>query len=154
MNFTAETLNAANHADICGAYYRLCKEHPFVPGANHKKVPYKDVLVAAEGTVQLSKLRGPGTVFKVGDLPEGLSLNFIVQSGGSVETHFTIGGMGQEQQGTFATLCNEALKHSGHAAPNPPYPRPICESSTELAAAFRKLQELAVGLFGALRGIG
>ncbi|WP_157798645.1 hypothetical protein [Dyella ginsengisoli] len=154
MNFTDEILSAANHAGICSAYYRLCNEHQFVPGTKNRKVPYKDVLAAADGKIQLSKLPGPGTAFKSGGLPEGLTLNFIVQSGGSVEAHFAIGGVGHEQQGTFATLCNEALKQSGQPVPSPPYPRPICGSPTELVAAFHALQELAVSLFGALRGIG
>ena len=154
MNFTAEILKAADQAGICSAYYRLCKEQPFLPGAANKKVPYKEVLAASAGIIQLSKLGGPGAAYKVGGLPDGLSLNLIVQSGGSVESHFTVHGVEQEQQGTFATLCNEAVKHSGQPAPSPPYPRPICSSSTQLVATFRTLQELAIALFGAVRAAG
>jgi hypothetical protein len=154
MNFTPEILAAAIHEGICDAYYKLCEEHPFVPGANNEKARYKDVLMAAEGTVQLTRLGGPGTVFGAGGLPDGLSLNFIIQSGNSVETHFIIRGAGNEQQGTFATLCNDALRYAGLPPPNPAYPRPVCSSTTELVGAFRALQELAITLFGALRGGG
>jgi hypothetical protein len=154
MNYTRDILVAASHGGIGDAYYKLCKEHPLIPGTSVKKVPYKDILSAAEGVVLLSKLAGPGLVFKLGGLPDGISLNFIIQSGGSVETHFVIGQAGHEQHGTFAILCNEALKHVGQPTPVPAYPRPVCSTATELVTVFCVLQELVLALSGAFREAG
>ena len=154
MNYSRDILDAASHVGIWDAYYKLCKEHPLVPGTSVKKVPYKDVLSAAEGVVLLSKLAGPGLVFKLGGLPDGVSLNFIIQSGGTVETHFVIGQAEHELHGTFAILCNEALKHVGQPTPVPAYPRPICSSATELVTVFYVLQELVLALSEAVLEAG
>ncbi|WP_458071773.1 hypothetical protein [Rhodanobacter sp. BL-MT-08] len=154
MNYTRDILVAASQSGIGDAYYKLCKEHPLLPGTSVKKVPYKDILSAAVGVVLLSKLAGPGIVFKLGGLPDGVCLNFIIQSGGWVETHFVIAQAGQEQHGTFAILCNEALKHAGQPAPVPAYPRPVCSSATELVTVFCVFQELILALSKAFHEAG
>lgn len=146
MSYPKDVLGAAIHAGTVRAYYKLCAEHPIILGTNVKKSPYKEVLSAAVGVVPLTKRAGPGAVFKLGGLPDDVSLDFIIQSGGSVETHFAIGQAGHEQHGTFAVLCNEAVRHAGQPAPVPPYPRPICSSATELVSVFCTLQQLIVAL--------
>jgi len=146
MNYAPALLSAANQAGICAAYYKLCAEHPLVPGSSAKKVPYKEILAAAKGQLSLSKLPGPGTVFRVEGLPQGVSLNFIIQSGGTIETDFSIQQAQRKDGGTFAILCNEAMKHSGLAAPNPAYPRPTCSSSDAMVAAFKRFHELLLAL--------
>ena len=146
MSYSKDVLGAAIHAGTARAYYKLCAEHPIILGTNVKKVPYKEILSAADGVVPLTKIAGPGTVFRLGGLPAGVSLDFIIQGGGSVETHFAIGQAGHEQHGTFAVLCNEAIRHAGQPIPVPPYPRPICSSATELVSVFYTLQQLILAL--------
>ena len=141
-------LAAANSAGVCGAYYRLCGEYPFISGSNTKKLPYKEILGAANGKILLSKLRGPGTVFQVEGLPKTISINFIIQTGGTIETDFLISEAEQEHRSTFAILCNEALKQAELPAPKPAYPRPVCSSAGDMVAAFVRLLELALVLAG------
>lgn len=144
MNFAPSILLAASSSGITEKYYGLCDRFPFKAGAPLKKVAAKEVLNAAQGTIQISKLAGPGTVFQLEGLPNGVSLNFIIQSGGTVETDFSVSFDGQEARGTFAILCNEATKHQGLPAPNPAYPRPICSSAQEMVSTFQSLRELAL----------
>ena len=137
-------LLAASSSGITDKYYGLCNRFPFKAGAPLKKVAAKEVLNAAQGTIQISKLVGPGTVFQLEGLPNGVSLNFIIQSGGTIETDFSVSFDGQEERGTFAMLCNEATKQQGLPAPNPAYPRPTCGSSQEAVSIFESLRELVL----------
>lgn len=144
MNFPPSILLAASSAGITEKYYDLCNRFPFKAGAPLKKVAAKEVLNSAQGTIQISKLAGPGTVFQLDGLPNGVSLNFIIQSGGTVETDFSVSFDDLEARGTFAILCNEAMKHQGLPAPNPAYPRPICSSAQDLVSVFKSFRELAL----------
>ncbi|MDF3196600.1 hypothetical protein [Pseudomonas sp. 1928-m] len=154
MNYDLSLLKAANSVGLCSAYYKLCNDHPFISGSGSKKIPFKEILAAAEGIINLSKLRGPGTVFQVGRLPEGVSLNIIIQSGGTVETDIIIQHPQKEYRATFAILSNETLKYAGLSAPNPAYPRPICASAKEMIIVFARLQELTISLAKAALNVG
>jgi hypothetical protein len=151
MNYTPELLIAANQADTCRAYYVLCDAYRFSPGSFNKKIPYKETLAAAAGKIVLSKLSGPGTVFQVGDLPLGIKLNFIIQSGGTVETDLSVFSAQHEYRGTFAILCNEATQHAGLPIPNPAYPRPVCSSANEMVTVFVCLRDFSIRLASALQ---
>lgn len=151
MNYDESLLSAAVSAGTCSEYYGLCSEYPLVPGQYSKKAPFKEILAAAEGNMPLTKQRGPGIVFEVGGLPEGVSLNIIVQSGGTIETDFVVEHADQAHRGTFAILCNEAMMHAGHSAPNPPYPRPVCASADAVVAVVRRLQGMVIALEKALK---
>jgi hypothetical protein len=154
MNYAPALLDAANQAGICEAYYQLCAQYPLVLGESNKKIPYKEVLQTATGRLALLKLKGPGTVFQLGELPNGLSLNFIIQTGGTVETDFEIEQGDRKYGGTFAILCNEARKHAGMSPPNPGYPRPICESATTMVTAFVAFRDLFLALARAVKNAG
>jgi len=132
MNYAPNLLAAANSAGICSAYYKLCNEFHVIPGTCNRKLPFKEILATANGAISLSKLAGPGTVFQVGELPAGVSIAFVIQTGNSIESGFSIVEAQQEHKGTLAILCNEALKYAALPAPNPAYPRPVCASATEM----------------------
>lgn len=142
MNFNPDFLAAVADSDVCGSYYDLCREHPLRIGAPIEKAPATAVLKAAAGRISLRKLSGPGTVFQLGGLPEGVSLNFIVQSRTTVETDFTVPFKGAQEGGTFAIVCNAALAHTRKSVPNPPYPRPESHSLEELLAIFQSFDAL------------
>lgn len=142
MNFEPSLLLAASSSGFTQKYYGLCDRFLLLAGAPIKKIAAKEVLNAAHGRIEIAKLTGPGTVFRLAGLPDDVSLNFIIQSGGTVETDFTLPFDGQQVRGTFAILCNESVKHQGHPMPNPPYPRPICGSAQEMVSTFQSLQEL------------
>jgi hypothetical protein len=127
---------------ISDTYYSLCREHPMRPDAPLAKVPAAVVLEAIAGRMSLGKLSGPGSVFQAKGLPEGLSLNFILQGRSSVETHFSVVSRSDSYTGTFATICHAATVASGAAPPDPPYPRPNFYSADELAAIFVKFEAL------------
>jgi hypothetical protein len=93
-------------------------------------------------------------VFSVGGLPNGVSLAVIVQTGGSIETGFSIQYIQQEHKGTFAILCNEACKFSGLPVPNPAYPRPICATAAEMITAFVRIKELTLAFAEAVQNAG
>jgi hypothetical protein len=93
-------------------------------------------------------LSGPGTGFQLSGLPDGVSLNFIVQSRTTVETDFTVPFKNAQQRGTFAIVCNAALVHHKMSVPTPPYPRPESHSIEELLAVFRGLDALVRKLAG------
>jgi len=142
LTFPSNLLVAADLAGVCSAYYELCSEYPNVLGSTNVKLPYKAILEAAKEKIALTKLLGPGIVFQVGGLPEGVWLNLIVQSGGSVETYFVIRQGDDEYRGTFAILCNQARVAAGR--PDPQYPRPICTTASGMVAAFAAIKELTL----------
>lgn len=144
MNLDASLLATAHSYRVTKQYYDLCERYCFEAGVPLKKTSVKEVLAAASGQVDISKLSGPGTVFQLRGLPEGTSLNFIVQSGGTVETDFCVTVDGQEVLNTFAVFCNAARRHQGLPPPDPAYPRPVCRSSEDMIAVFRKLKELVL----------
>jgi hypothetical protein len=152
MNLAPELLAAATRENICPAYYRLCAEYPYVAGMN--KTPYKEILAAAEDRLHLTKLSGPGSVLELVDLPDGLSLRFILQSGGTVETDFSVRENSAGFGGTFAIMCNEASKHAGLPPPNPGYPRPYCSSASAFVAVFDDLRHLLITLSRAVGDAG
>lgn len=154
MNYAPILLEAANSAGICSAYYKLCNEFPFTPGVCNKKLPHKEILAAADRNIPLSKLAGPGTVLSVEGLPNGVSLVVVVQTGGSIETGFSIQHAHQENKGTFAILCNEARKFAGLPVPNPAYPRPICATAAEMTTVFVRLKELTLAFANAVQNAG
>ena len=46
-------------------YYEVCDQHTMRIGEPIEKMPFKEVLKAAEGKIELNKLKGPGTGFEV-----------------------------------------------------------------------------------------
>jgi hypothetical protein len=152
MIFSTAFLAAVNESGICTAYYSLCQDHPLRPNAPLAKTPASAVLKAAAPQVLLTKLGGPGSVFRLDGLPDKMSLNFIIQGRSSVETDFSVPFGDFVQRGTFAILCNAATVAAGLPAPNPPYPRPEFRSMEELVtilgtfdALFRRLTVVANG---------
>ena len=146
MNFAPEFLSAVAASNICSSYYDLCNKHPLRIDAPPAKSPFKEVLKAAVGRVQLTKLSGPGTVYQLDGLPDGVALNFIVQGRSTVETDFVVPYKETKEGGTFAILCNAALAHSGQALPTPPYPRPQFCSLDELLVIFQSFDGLVRNL--------
>lgn len=142
MNLEDSLLDTAYAAGVTKQYYELCEKFQFGAGAPYKKVPFKAVLATASGRIDLSKLPGPGTVFQLGGLPAGLSLNFIVQSGGTVETDFCLSVGSETVRSTLALFCNTCLKNQGLPPPSPAYPRPICSSAENMVVVFESLKEI------------
>ncbi|WP_157212790.1 hypothetical protein [Herbaspirillum sp. CF444] len=146
MNFESSILLSTFSLGVTEKYYGLCDRFPYRAGALYAKIAAKELLNAAQGKIQISKLPGPGAVFQLVGLPDDVSLNFIVQSGGTVETDFSLLIDGQKARGTFAILCNESVKNQGFPAPNPAYPRPIGSSAEEMVSIFQSLGELVLVL--------
>lgn len=150
MSFEPSILLAALSLGVTERYYGLCDRFPLTSGVRHRKLTAKEVLNAAQGVLEISKLPGPGTVFQLLGLPTNVSLNFIIQSGGSVETDFSLSVDDSVVRGTFAILCNEAVKHQGLPPRTPGYPRPICGSAAEMIAAFQIIKALLLLLVEAM----
>ena len=142
MNFAPEFLALVSNSDVCSSYYALCREHPLRLDVPLAKAPWKDILQAAAGRVPLTRLRDPGRVFQLGGLPHDVSLNFIIQGGGTVETDLVVPWRGTPQRGTFAILCNQATGYSGNPLPDPPYPRPEFHSLDELLIVVQRFDTL------------
>ena len=142
MTLMSEFLATVAASDICRSYYALCHEHPLRPEMAKENAAAKQVLDAAAGLVPLEKLRGPGSAYRLLSLPNGISLNFIIQGRSAIETDFTVPFSGTCQRGTFAILCNAASTINGGPAPRPPYPRPTFHSLDELIAIFRQFDGL------------
>lgn len=142
MNFPDEFLAAVALSDVCTSYYGLCQMHPLRIGAPKVQAPAKEVIKAAAGRVALSKLRGPGSVYRLGGLPTGTSLACILQGRCTVETDFTVLFRETQQRGTFAVLCKDASAYSGQASATLPYPRPNFYDLEELLGIFRELDVL------------
>ncbi|MDQ1922248.1 hypothetical protein [Massilia pseudoviolaceinigra] len=144
MSAEASLFDTAYAAGVTKQYYELCGRFPLEPSASYKKVPFKAVLTAASGQIELSKLPGTGTVFQSEEMPDGVSLNFIVQSGGTVETDFCISVGNKVVRSTFAIFCNSCLKQQNLPLPKPAYPRPVCSSAEDLVVAFKSLRKLVL----------
>jgi hypothetical protein len=152
MSFSPDFIAAAAASDICASYYALCDEYPLRLNAPKASLTKNAILEAAAATsLSLEKLGGPGAVYRLSSLPDGLSLNFIVQGHGSLETDFTVQLADTAQRGTFATLCHSARISGGRPAHQPPYPRPTCLSADELVAAMKRLEDLT-RMLGSLTG--
>ena len=129
---------------LADKYYELCNQHPLRIGEPIEKMPFRDVLKAAEGKIDIIKLKAPGTCYEVQELPESVLLRFIVQSRTTVETHFELSSAKKEYVASFATMCLAAKEASGKEKPNPPYPRPQAHSLSELIKVFVELRDLAL----------
>ncbi len=75
-------------------------------------------------------------------MPDGSSLNFIIQGHSSVEASFSFRYENGEVRGTFATLCNATMAHGNVPARKPPYPRPEFRSIEELLKILERLSDL------------
>ena len=129
---------------LADKYYELCNQHPLRIGEPIEKMPFRDVLKAAEGKIDIIKLKAPGTCYEVQELPESVLLRFIVQSRTTVETHFELSSVKKEYVASFATMCLAAKEASAKEKPNPPYPRPQAHSLSELIKVFVELRDLAL----------
>ncbi len=142
MNFAPEFLAFVSNSDVCSEYYALCREHPLRIDVPLAKAPWREILRAAAGRVPLTKLGGPGTVVRLGGLPEGVSLDFIIQGRSTVDTIFDVPWRGQSECGRFAILCNLSTECSGNPLPDPPYPRPEFHSLDELLTILQRFDTL------------
>lgn len=142
MEYTSDFLAAVAASDIGPAYYALCREHPIRLDASPVKASSKDILKVASGRVAIENLQGRGTGFSLGALPDGVSLNFILQGRCTVETDFVVPFDTNPQSGTFATLCRAASIFHGGGHASPPYPRPNFYSIDELLDIFEKFDAL------------
>ncbi len=136
---------------LCDKYYQLCESHPLRIGEPIEKMPARVVLKNAEGKIEIFKLKGPGAVYKAEGLPEGLGLNYIVQSRTTVETHFQLNELKKDGLGTFAVLCFAVKEETKASKPNPPYPRPKAHTVEELIDVFVKLKHLAIEFYEAIK---
>jgi hypothetical protein len=129
---------------LADKYYAICNQHPLRIGEPIEKMPFKEVLKAAEGKIDIKKLKGPGTCYEVQGLPESVFLRFIVQSRTTVETHFELSRVKKEYVASFATMCFAAKEAAGKEKPKPPYPRPEAHTLSELIQVFTQLRDLAL----------
>jgi hypothetical protein len=125
-------LRAAADCGIHSSYYALCDNHPLRPSLPSISISSKNLLEATSGAVPLEKLRGPGSVYKLLALPDGIALNLIIQQRTTVETHFNISSGETIRTGTFAILCKQILESNDEPVRSPPYPRPTFHSIEEL----------------------
>ena len=139
-----EQLNKIEELGLCNKYYQICKDHPIRIGEPIEKMPARSILKKAEENIELIKLKGPGSVYSVAGLPEGLELNYIIQSRTSVETSIHLNKLEKKGLGTFAILCLEIKENTSGNKPNPPYPRPHAHTLDELIEVFIKLKKLAI----------
>ena len=136
---------------LADRYYDICRQHPLRVGETIEKMPYKEVLKAASGQIDIQKLKGPGTCYEVQGLPETVLLRFIVQGRTTVETHFELSGVKKEYVDSFATMCLSAKEAAGKEKPKPAYPRPEAHTLGELIKVFKNLRELALEFEWAVR---
>jgi hypothetical protein len=129
---------------LADKYYEICNQHPLRIGEPIEKMPFRDVLKAAEGRIDIAKLKGPGTCYDVQGLPGTVFLRFIIQSRTTIETHFELSSVKKENVASFATMCLTAKDASGKEKPNPAYPRPEAHSLNELIEVFVKLRDLSL----------
>ena len=125
-------------------YYEVCEQHPMRIGEPIEKMPYKEILKATEGKIELKKLKGPGTCFEVIGLPESVSLSFVIQSRTGVEAHIKFSAFEKEYLHSFATFSFGAKEAAAKEKPKPPYPRPQAYSLVEMVEVFVKLKGLAL----------
>ncbi|MCH1926809.1 hypothetical protein L9G74_18185 [Shewanella sp. C32] len=136
-----DQFNKIEELGLADKYYGICDQHPLRIGEPIEKMPYKEVLKAAEGLIDIKKLKGPGTCYEVVGLPETVFLRFIVQGRTRVETHFGLSGVHVH---SFAAMCLAAKEAAGKDRPKPPYPRPEAHSLDELIQVFTQLKNLAL----------
>lgn len=139
-----EQLTKFESVGLPDKYYEVCDQHPIRIGEPIEIMPFKEILKAAEGKIELNKLKGPGICFEVIGLPENLSLSFVIQSRTSVEGHLKFQNFEKEYLHSFATFCLAAKEAAGKEKPKPPYPRSQAHSLTEMVEVFIKLKELAL----------
>lgn len=150
MSLTPDFLAVILSSGICPAYYELCKQHPLRAGTPAAQASAKAILKAAAGRVSLTQAAGASSVFELGALPKGVSLNFIVQGRTAVETDFAIRIGVNDVCCTFAVACHDAAKAAGLPTPDPPYPRPEFHSLEELIGIFEQLDGLIRKLAAAI----
>lgn len=146
MDFSPEFLSLAMQSGACAHYYAICAEHPMRLGEGFSPAKASEIIKAAKGRMNLSKLAGPGTVLQLNELRQGAMLRFLLQGRCCVETDFSVTFNSSIQRGTLAVLCHAALLQAGAEAHSPPYPRPEFHSMDELFEVFQKLGELAIVL--------
>lgn len=142
MTLRSPFLSAALKAGIHTSYYALCDAHPLNLDAPKVSLAAKAVLGAAAGHLPLEKLRGPGAVYKLVALPEGMELNFILLGRDTVDTHFRISTAEAVHESSFAILSKNLLQVSGAPDPDPPYPRPSFYSMAELIGILQEFDRL------------
>ncbi|MDO6528053.1 hypothetical protein [Motilimonas sp. 1_MG-2023] len=125
-------------------YYEVCEQHPMRIGEPIEKMPYKEILKASEGKIELKKLKGPGTCLEVTGLPDSISLSFVIQSRTGVEAHIKFSAFEKEYLHSFATFSFAAKEAAAKEKPKPPYPRPQAHSLAEIVEVFVKLKGLAL----------
>lgn len=136
---------------LADKYYGICSQHSLRIGEPIEKMPYKEVLKAAEGHIHIQKLKGPGICYEVQGLPETLFLRFIVQGRTTVETDLQLSDFKKEYVSSFATMCLAAKEAAGKEKPKPPYPRPEAHTLGELINVFTQLRDLALEFDKAVR---
>jgi hypothetical protein len=146
MNYAPDLLAAAYSAGICAGYQELCSDYAVKAHGVATKLNGDEIVAAAYGQVPISKSSGRGLVFELASPPDDVSLKIIVLSGNAVETDFVIGRYRPRIRGSFAILCNKALKQAGLPLPSPAYPRPVCHSARDLAAVLGRLRDLVFAL--------
>ncbi len=137
--------------ELADKYYNICDRHTLRIGEPIEKMPFKEVLKAAKGKIDIQKLNGPGTCYEVQGLPDTVFLRFIVQSRTRVEPHFELSSVKKEYIASFATMCFAVKEAAGETKPKPPYPRPNAYSLSELIQVFIQLKELALEFDEAIR---
>ncbi|RYF45755.1 MAG: hypothetical protein EOO38_15460 [Cytophagaceae bacterium] len=143
MAVDPEFIAAVASSNVCALYYALCEEYPLrlrIPRTTLAKTAVLEAAAARE--LPLEKLRGPGAVYRLSSLPENLSLNVIIQGGGSLETDFTVHYRDRPQRDGFAQLCYSARIFTGQPPCQPPYPRPTCLSVDEILPVIKRLDDL------------
>lgn len=139
MNFTPNFLSFVTRCRTSARYYEICAEHPLRLDERPSSVRATEIVAAAGGRMNLSKLPGPGTVLQLHEMLPGVMLRFILQGRRSVETDFSVTFGSGTERGTLAVLSHAAALHSGVEPHRPPYPRPEFHSMDELLAIFQKL---------------
>ena len=129
---------------LADRYYQICEEHPLRFDEPIGKMSAREVLEAAEGTIDIATLKGPGRVYEVQDLPDSIYLKFVIQTEVTVEAHLQLDAIAEPHLWSFATICRAAKEASGAEMPDPAYPRPTAHSASELMEVFTKLRQLAL----------
>jgi hypothetical protein len=127
-------------------YYELCAKHP-LQSAPSLKSTNAEVLAALADLGSVSKLKGPGRIFKIAGakLQPSIDFSFIIQgAGGVVEPCLGLTENGVRSGTNFAVLAFSASAEVGAPAPMPAYPRPFVHSLAELRAIVAGAFELAV----------
>jgi hypothetical protein len=144
MTISTDLVNALSASDLCSSYYDLCNDYPSRLDQPKPSISARQVTEVARGRVDIEKLPGPGRVYGLLSLADGIDLNCIIGSQGYVETDVKIESTGERF--TFAILCNQIHHLQMGVAPNPPYQRPRCLSADELVAVFIRFAQLSSAL--------